>query len=732
MSVIKMKRVLICGHNTIKTEVLDYLQEIGVVEITELEPDKEEKTIQTKVIEEQRETITELEHKVKDLEFAINYLEPYKPKKSFWESLDGDKILLNSGQWKQLTGEVEEKADNIPLKCREYADKISGAENHRMTLEHTHNMLLPAKNLDINLDEFKKFKYVEVIMGSINKENNINFNQAIKDVSELTYREEVSEDENNYYMILYIHKADIKKIEDILKEYNFEILYFDLEGESIPEHLTNIEEELSTLGLTIEVLQNQSRELCYERSKFMKEYDYLTGELDKLKIQQSFLHTKHTFIIKGWIPVLDEKKLFNLKGRYEFLEIETSKPEQGEEIPVVLNNIGAVSPFEMVTELYSLPKYKEIDPTPYFAFFFALFFGVCLTEAGYGILIMLIAGFFLLRFRLTGGTKKLMQLLLLAGGVAIVIGWLAGGWFGIPQEKLPHFLRPTGFDPLKDAMIFFYIALALGFIHIFFGYSIKLVLLFKQKSYAEAILCHLPWLVILLSILQFIYAGISKGSLVPGGIMMLLSCLFILAFGAWRDKEDPGTLSNMLKYQAPWFMFVLGLFLTIGSKLNLLGTSNIFFFIGIILTLTGVIMASFISELRKDIDTGEMKKENPFIRIAAGLYELYGVSGILGDILSYARLLALGLATGIIAGVINTLAGLVMQIPIPIVNVILALLLLIIGHIVNLGINAMGSFVHTTRLQFVEFFGKFYEGGGYAFEPFHLKRKYTVLTKIKD
>ena len=125
----------------------------------------------------------------------------------------------------------------------------------------------------------------------------------------------------------------------------------------------------------------------------------------------------------------------------------------------------------------------------------------------------------------------------------------------------------------------------------------------------------------------------------------------------------------------------------------------------------------------------ERNSLNPIKRIGKGLFRLYGVSGVLGDVLSYSRLLALGLATGVIAGVMNILAGMIKQLPV--VGIIGCVLVLIIGHLFNLFISGLSAFVHSIRLQFMEFFTKFYTGEGELLKVFTEKRKYTYLPTRK-
>ena len=120
---------------------------------------------------------------------------------------------------------------------------------------------------------------------------------------------------------------------------------------------------------------------------------------------------------------------------------------------------------------------------------------------------------------------------------------------------------------------------------------------------------------------------------------------------------------------------------------------------------------------------------NPGVRIALGAYDLYNITGWLSDVLSYSRLLALGLATGVIASVVNQMGSMAGG---GILGAILFLVVFLIGHTFNIGINLLGAYVHTCRLQYVEFFGKFYEGGGKAFNPFKENTKYVDIKEEKN
>ena len=338
------------------------------------------------------------------------------------------------------------------------------------------------------------------------------------------------------------------------------------------------------------------------------------------------------------------------------MEIIASEPSKDDEPPVDLEIKGPADPFQMVTRLYGIPNYREIDPTPLIAPFFAFFFGICITDAGYGFIVALIA--ILAVRKVTGGGKNLLRLLVYAGLATMVVGAMTGGWFGISPDRLPGpLLKLRLLDPQGSGQMDFLKAiLVIGFIQVWFGFFVKLYIDIRDRDWAAACFDELPWVLamILIGVAGFLllsHAPMISVLVVVAGI--LLCCAVIILF-AGRESS------------------------------------------------------------------------NPVARIGTGGFELYTkITGTFGDVLSYLRLFALGLATGIIASVINTMGGMMWGSPI---GKVIAIGIFIGGHIFNLVINALGGFIHTARLQFVEFFTKFYEGGGEEFRPF--KREHTYVTVV--
>jgi V/A-type H+-transporting ATPase subunit I len=343
--------------------------------------------------------------------------------------------------------------------------------------------------------------------------------------------------------------------------------------------------------------------------------------------------------MEGWIRSSNAEKLKSkLRPYSDAMEIYSRDPLPEEEPPVILENPKSWKPFELVTKLYGLPQRGFSDPTLPMAPFFFLFVGLCVSEAGYGLLVGLLSLLLIKFAKPKGALLQFLKLFTLLGISTTILGALIGGWFGFPIRSL------MVLDPLQDPVSFLILALALGFVQVWFGTFLNMINGIKKKLYLESIFARGGWLLLL-----------------------------------------PSLVVYLITKQSIW------------GILSLVGAAGIIFFAS--------------------------PSRNLFARFFGGLYSLYGISRYLADVLSYSRLLALGLATSVIAMVVNTICQTVLGIPW--VGWLLAALIFIGGHLFNLCISFLGGFVHSMRLQFVEFFSKFYESGGKPFRPFELESKFV-------
>lgn len=421
--------------------------------------------------------------------------------------------------------------------------------------------------------------------------------------------------------------------------------------------------------------QEKIKEYAPMRTQLLYTADYYTMRADKYRVLGDLWQSPHVFQLTGYVPAENanalEKELTD--GFSAFVEL--NEPEEDEIPPIKLKNRSFVSAVEGVVAGYSLPAKDEIDPSAIMSIFYYILFGMMLSDAAYGILMVIACGFVLLKFKnIEESLKKTLTMFFYCGISTTVWGVLFGGYFGdaIPVIAKTFFNKDitvpaVWFAPLDEPMRLLLFSFLLGVIHLFTGLGVQFYQLVKKKKFADALYDVVFW--------YFLVGGL---------ILVLIS------------TEMFRSMMSLSFTLPPIVGTIAAIFAGIGA-------------VGI-------------------IATSGRESKNPGKRILKGLYGLYGVSSWLSDILSYSRLLALGLSTGVIAQVFNQLGSMMGG---GVVGAIMFTLVFVIGHTLNLGINLLGAYVHTNRLQYVEFFGKFYEGGGKKFEPFAANTKYFKITEEK-
>ncbi|HID15839.1 MAG TPA: V-type ATP synthase subunit I, partial [Candidatus Atribacteria bacterium] len=407
-----------------------------------------------------------------------------------------------------------------------------------------------------------------------------------------------------------------------------------------------------------EKIIKEVQSLLIYKDKLEVIFDYLSILKEREDVKKELFWTKKVLLIEGWVLEPDVEKLKKeLKSIGSQIEILVFDPPEGETPPIELDNKRYVKPFEIITKLYSYPNHREPDPTPFVALFFFVFFGMCLTDAGYGIVMAVLFYLAVKKFKIGSGAKLFFKLLMYGGVATIFAGALTGSWFGnsidlLPQsfgflKSIKNFIMIT--DPMKNPIPMLAFSLLLGLIQIFTGLFIEF------------------------------YSNIKAGKVKD----------------AWMD-------------QGSWIFFLVAILIAIGG----LPFAKYLVMIGALIIVL----------------TQGRHNKNILAKIGGGVLSLYDVVGYLGDTLSYSRLFALGLTTAAIAMIVNTIMELLSGTPI--IGFLIGAVIFVFGHIFNLVINALGAFIHSARLQYVEFFTKFYEGGGLPFSPFKLKTQYVKIKNL--
>lgn len=741
MGLARVEKIEIACHKDHRKGFLSKLQEQGIVHITRIsEPSKIESN------EEIRRARDEL---LKTIDLLSGFIE----KRGLLTGLLTQKVSISNREYLSLARKYN--FNRVMEKAEELSKTLSSLDSEKKSAVSQIETLLPWSSLPYKIGELYRLKKVEVLLGTFGKREE--FDKVWKGLENRPVDIEiVSLEKEKLYCLIIAHKDISPEIKNILMTSDFEIV--ELEGiEGSPE------EEMERLKARIEEIEGERARILKELSDLALElpklrvlYDYYQNLLIREEAQSNFLFTPNTFLIEGWIRKKDIERLNSLLERFPYTSFRVVKPKEGESPPVILENRRLFKPFELVIDLYGMPKPNEVDPTPLLAPFFALFFGLCITDAGYGIILLILSIILLKRLRMG---EKLLKMLAIGGIATIFAGAITGGWFG----DLPERIGLSGFthklllfDPFKTPIIFFILSLVLGYIQVNYGILIEVYDSFRNREYGRAIFENLSWFIILNGVLALVATRfkILPSSLIPYlFVLVLLSISSIILFTR-RSRRD--ILGQIL-----WFGFLFFGLLTIISKFGILSfksslylfwafslailTHNLYLFskthpisllrLGIfsLTPLTLILSLLHYTPLILPFLFGVLfifslpHNRSLLKRIIFGLYTLYGSTTFINAVISYIRLMALGMVTGGIAMAVNIIVWMVLKVPG--IGIILGILIFIGGHLFNIAINTLGGFIHTFRLQYVEFFPRFFTGGGKKFSPFRIETKYTSITR---
>lgn len=499
-------------------------------------------------------------------------------------------------------------------------------------------------------------EYTEYVTGSCNAAANI-LADLIDERGIKMYYEEFGRSGNNALIWVLYLKSDKACAEEILSEIGFSETNLYAGMLTPREEQKRLEGKRDALLTENTALQKTIGELA-KNIKLMELYhDKLTVKADKYRALADSRNTETVFAVSGYVPEDAAPRMISAIEKNFLAAAEYEELDDGEEAPVAFSNNAFSAPVEEITASYSMPSAGDIDPNPIMAVFYYWFFGMMFSDAGYGILMMIVCGILGFSQVLEKDKRQMFKMFFFCGVSTTFWGIMYGSFFGDLIGTVSATFgsggaqfKPILIDPVNQALELLIISVAFGMIHILTALGIKFYILWRGGNKTDAV-CDIGfWMVILVG-------------------------LCALAAGI-------GTKIDIVK--------------NVGAGMAIAGAA------GLVLT-------------------GGRDKKNPVMKLFAGIMSLYDITGYLGDILSYSRLMALGLATGVIASVVNVLASLGGNSP---VGVIVFVVVSLVGHSINFAINMLGAYVHTNRLQYVEFYQKFYEGGGRRFRPFKANTKY--------
>ncbi len=617
-------------------------------------------------------------------------------KRATFDELKEEYLKLHDALWERVEG---------------LAERISSSEEDMERKRKQIEDLEKLKIMDMDLSDLGEGPYVSIRVGEIRepeilKKELSKIHGATYDIRMYFKKKKVEK----FVVVVVFESSNAARVSSALRKAVFQD--FDTEGlKGSPEDaIRTLLREIEGLKKEIVALKKEMSSIAHDWSLKVKALlEELEIEKNRVEALASMGRTKSTSVISGWVPKKDGTRLERLVSdstqRHAVVFFSEPGSEDEKRVPVKMKNAKWSKPFESLTNMFSRPKYNEIDPTMIIAPLFVIFFGLMLGDALYGVVIT-IGGVLIWKGlgRVDEGTRDFGIIITLSGISTVIFGMVQGGYFGPFNEQAPNLLQllgidyvPALIDPLNDPVTMLVIGLLIGLFQINLGIILSFYQHLKDRDYREAVLSEVSWFV-----------------LEPAGFILISSGLFgWFTFPPWAMSLS-------------WIMAIIGLAL-LGIKSKMLA--------------------------------------------------LFDITGFLGNFLSYARILALGLGTAGIALTINMMIGMVMEgrnvvtpamcgaiaaigvlfgilalrkpkkrykilgglfivfgvvgaISVPAAFALMGAIMFVVGHLGNVGLQALGSFVHSLRLQYVEFFGYFYEGGGREFRPFSERRKITEIDEV--
>lgn len=675
MAIVEMSKFRLIGISYERERILNALHHTGAVELKEVEEIEE---THFNVNDELRERLARdygrLTHSI---DFLTEQLDHSKKKEFYPHDLDGkdnwfdvsyDEFMSAPGNEIELFYVVD--------KTEDYERRLADNKSKRVRLVNQLSQLASYLGMKERFSDFRGTQATDCFFGALAPDKSGELQNFLKNETTSVF-EKLIQGKQDIVSVICL-KGESAAVQAKLNELGFSACPF--RQELTPEELKR---ELDSEVLNCDLFEVEITKKSCNRATQLRNMkilaDYYKFQLEKTQACERFRCTESTFVMEGYLPKERENDVKNaLYGISNAMFLEFTAPSEEDEPPTLMKNNPVIRSAEFVTNMYSVPNYREADPNKVVFFFYMIFFGVIMADIGYG-LILFVAGLAVqLAVKRNSGFKQLMSVIMYGGIFTIVFGLIFGSFFGIsmPFSVLPSPVPDSEFRDMSNAnmMLILLMCLGLGVVHMTVGYLMKAINCFRRKQIADGILDAMTWV--------FFFVG-----LVFAALPFLMNYFNIYEYSSLGFSES-----------------FKGFFET--------------------MQLPGVILLG-VALLVAVLTAG--RKAKGFGKFTKGFSALYGVINLFSDILSYARLFGLLLSGMIVGSIFNDLGvGLITGGGF---GIVFGALVVLIGQAFNLAIGALGAYIHDSRLQYIEFFSKFYEGEGRLFTPLGSQTEYINLTK---
>jgi len=652
MAIDRLKKVTLLAPRSTRDALVERLHSLSLVHIT----DARGRYPDLPSPADPAEARERLESDIKKLRLITEVLGPfYERPKRFMETFTPLPMEVEPSEVDEALRSFD--VEGVYLQCREIQEGLRKAERKATEARDELASLQPFLSAGLEPSEITKPRRVVFTFGSVSTERWDALGPHAAEI--LSWQTMLRREKTSLVLVAYL-RSDAEEAEGILREVGFSPIPLPRLELSVKQRAAELEGEIRDAEREKETFISKARELSPKFRPAQIVLAHMEDELNKLLVQTRFIETKRICVVEGFVREADARKFSRaLESEFPGVSIIYSDPGPQDDVPVSITLPAFFRPAQLLVNMFGLPNYFTFDPTPFITLTFLTFFGLCFGDVLYGLMLIAFSWYMMRRYSTFDSLREFFALFLYAGIFTVVIGALTGAWAGDIYKYLGEdnpVLRLRNalmiIDPLDKPIAMLLFVIGLGVLNQFYGIILRMYREIRLGNYLNAIFDGAFWLILL-----------------PGFIIVI----------------------------APMFVQVPPGLLRAGKVMAIVGAA------GLVLT------------------QGRHEK-SLFAKAITGVISLYGIlgtygcTGFIGDVLSYSRLLALGLTTTIVGMAFNIIASLAGAIPAA--GPVFFALIFAVGHTMNFAVSILGAFVHPARLIFLEHFNRYYEGGAAKFQPF--------------